>query len=86
VELWIPAIQASINLSSLDFGQPCSWDLEFCRCNVHASVFEQAGRVAYWIFWESASGIRAAGVDAKLVDRLELWGAQYMAVSSLFQY
>ena len=36
--------------------------------------------------WESASRFRAAGVDAKLVDRLELWGAQYMTVSSLFQY
>jgi hypothetical protein len=36
--------------------------------------------------WESASRFRAAGVDAKLVDRLELWGAQYMVVSSLFQY
>jgi hypothetical protein len=29
---------------------------------------------------------RAAGVDSKLVDRLELWGSQYMAMSSLFQY
>ena len=36
--------------------------------------------------WESASSFRAAGVDGKLVDRLELWGSQYMAVSSLFQY
>ena len=36
--------------------------------------------------WESAPRFRAAGVDAKLVDRLELWGSQYMAVSSLFQY
>jgi hypothetical protein len=36
--------------------------------------------------WESASGFRAVGVDAKLVDRLELWGSQYMAMSSLFQY
>jgi hypothetical protein len=36
--------------------------------------------------WESASRFRAAGVDAKLVDRLELWGSQYMAMSSLFQY
>jgi hypothetical protein len=36
--------------------------------------------------WESASRFRAAGVDPKLVDRLELWGSQYMAVSSLFQY
>lgn len=36
--------------------------------------------------WESASSFRAAGVDGKLVDRLELWGSQYMSVSSLFQY
>jgi hypothetical protein len=36
--------------------------------------------------WESASSFRAAGVDGKLVDKLELWGSQYMAVSSLFQY
>jgi cytochrome c553 len=36
--------------------------------------------------WESASRFRALGVDAKLVDRLELWGSQYMAMSSLFQY
>jgi hypothetical protein len=36
--------------------------------------------------WESASRFRTAGVDGKLVDRLELWGAQYMAMSSLFQY
>jgi hypothetical protein len=36
--------------------------------------------------WESASRFREAGVDAKLIDRLELWGAQYMAMSSLFQY
>ena len=36
--------------------------------------------------WESASRFRAAGVDARLVDRLELWGNQYMAVASLFQY
>ena len=36
--------------------------------------------------WESASRFRAAGVDAKLVDRLELWGSQYMTMSSLFQY
>jgi predicted TIM-barrel enzyme len=36
--------------------------------------------------WESASSFRAAGVDGKLVDRLELWGSQYLAVSSLFQY
>jgi hypothetical protein len=36
--------------------------------------------------WESASSFRAAGVDGKLVDRLELWGSQYMTVSSLFQY
>jgi hypothetical protein len=36
--------------------------------------------------WESASRFRAAGVDARLVDRLELWGSQYMAMSSLFQY
>jgi hypothetical protein len=36
--------------------------------------------------WESASRFRAAGVDAKLVDRLELWGIQYTAMSSLFQY
>jgi hypothetical protein len=36
--------------------------------------------------WESASRFRAAGVDPKLVDRLELWGIQYMAMSSLFQY
>jgi hypothetical protein len=36
--------------------------------------------------WESASSFRAAGVDGNLVDRLGLWGSQYMAVSSLFQY
>jgi hypothetical protein len=36
--------------------------------------------------WESASMFRVAGVDSKLVDRLELWGSQYMAMSSLFQY
>ena len=36
--------------------------------------------------WESASSFRTAGVDGKLVDRLELWGSQYTAVSSLFQY
>jgi len=36
--------------------------------------------------WESASRFRAAGVDGTLFDRLELWGSQYMAVSSLFQY
>ena len=36
--------------------------------------------------WESASRFRAAGVDGKLVDRLELWGSQYLSVSSLFQY
>jgi hypothetical protein len=36
--------------------------------------------------WESAPRFRAAGVDAKLVDRLEQWGSQYVAVSSLFQY
>ncbi len=36
--------------------------------------------------WESASRFRAVGVDAKLVDRLELWGSEYMAMSSLFQY
>jgi hypothetical protein len=36
--------------------------------------------------WESASSFRAAGVEAKLVDRLELWGSQYMTLSSLFQY
>lgn len=36
--------------------------------------------------WESASSFRAAGVDGKVVDRLELWGSQYVAVSSLFQY
>jgi cytochrome c553 len=36
--------------------------------------------------WESASRFRAAGVNANLVDRLELWGIQYMAMSSLFQY
>lgn len=36
--------------------------------------------------WESASRFRAAGVDGKLIDRLEVWGSQYMAMSSLFQY
>jgi len=36
--------------------------------------------------WESALRFRAAGVDGKLVDRLELWGTQYMAAASLFQY
>jgi hypothetical protein len=36
--------------------------------------------------WESASRFRAAGVDAKLVDRLEQWGSQYLMTSSLFQY
>jgi hypothetical protein len=36
--------------------------------------------------WDSAARFRAAGVDGKLVDRLELWGSQYMTVSSLFQY
>ena len=36
--------------------------------------------------WGSASSFRAAGVDGKLVDRLEMWGSQYIAVSSLFQY
>jgi cytochrome c553 len=36
--------------------------------------------------WESASLFRKAGVDGTLVDRLELWGSQYLAVSSLFQY
>jgi hypothetical protein len=36
--------------------------------------------------WQSAFRFRAAGVDAKLVERLELWGREYMAMSSLFQY
>lgn len=36
--------------------------------------------------WESGPAFRAAGVDEKLVDRLELWGRQYMTMSSLFQY
>jgi cytochrome c553 len=36
--------------------------------------------------WESASRFRVAGINANLVDRLELWGIQYMAMSSLFQY
>jgi hypothetical protein len=36
--------------------------------------------------WESAPRFRAAGVDGTLVDRLEQWGRQYIAVSSLFQY
>jgi cytochrome c553 len=36
--------------------------------------------------WDSASMFRKAGVNGKLVDRLELWGSQYLTVSSLFQY
>jgi hypothetical protein len=36
--------------------------------------------------WEAAPRFRAAGVDGTLVDRLEVWGREYMAVSSLFQY
>jgi predicted TIM-barrel enzyme len=47
---------------------------------------KELGAISGGKVWESASRFRAAGVDAKLVDRLELWGAQYMVVSSLFQY
>jgi hypothetical protein len=36
--------------------------------------------------WESAARFRTAEVDGKLVDRLELWGRQYMEVASRFQY
>jgi hypothetical protein len=36
--------------------------------------------------WDSAARFRAAGVDGKLVDRLELWGSQYMEAASRFQY
>ena len=36
-------------LSDLNFGQGPSWDLEFCRLKVHASVFERAEHVAFCV-------------------------------------